>query len=178
MVEQNPTGRGPVSSNQPIRPVSGGPETGSPQSDTQRQFLQISVAIAIALFAVVAGQVFFLARDVKLLAQDLVNMGTRLERVHADFTKNQTIFNEVPVLRAQVGEIKRLLQGGEAAAGVPPEGPPGWTGVQVNDLGQLLPYLARLQGDLGEAWIYSNNDNFLTGLAQTLQSIEAGEQPQ
>lgn len=149
-------------------------------------FVQIVGAVAIALLAVVAAQGFLTARDVNIVSQ---NVGTLAGRIQAETDKSRKLFDEVVILRGQVGELKNFLQitqhqGGAGAAGDAPPGPSDWTGVYVSELAPLLPILAQYEGDMGEAWIYTDNESFIESIAQALEKMEAGgmevdvEQPQ
>ncbi len=149
-------------------------------------FFQIIAAVAIGLLAVVAAQGFLTARDVNLVAQ---NVGTLAGRLQAETDKSRKLFDEIVILRGQVGEFKNLLliasrQGGGGTSGGAPPGPPGWTGVYVSELAPLLPILARYEGDMGEAWIYTDNQAFIESIAKELEKMELDgteadvEQPQ
>ena len=149
-------------------------------------FLQIIGAVAIALLAVVAAQSFLTARDVNLVSQNVVTLAGQLQ---AETDKSRKLFDEVVILRGQVGEIKNFLQitsrqGGGGASGEKPPGPTDWTGVYVSELGPLLPILAQYEGDMGEAWIYTDNEDFIESIARELEKMEGAgpevdvEQPQ
>ncbi len=148
-------------------------------------FFQIIGAVAIGLLAVIAAQGFLTARDVNLVSQ---NVGAFAGRFQAETDKSRKLFDEVVILRGQVGELKNYLQitsrqGGRGSGETPP-GPTDWTGVYVSELAPLLPILAQYEGDMGEAWIYTDNQNFIESIARTLEALEAGgmevdvEQPQ
>ena len=147
-------------------------ERGEPPS----LFVQIVGAVAVALLAVVAAQSFFTARDVNQTSQ---NLGALAARLQAESEKSKKLFEEVVILRGQVGELKNVLQisggmsGAGAAAGAPP-GPQDWTGIYVNELAPLLPLLARYEGDMGEAWIYTDNEDFIESIARALEGLEQG----
>lgn len=138
-------------------------------------FVQIVGAIAVALLAVIAAQSFFTARDVNQVSQGL---GALAGRVLALDDKSRKLFDEVVVLRGQVGEMRNILQitsrQGGGAAGEAPPGPRDWTGVYVSELAPLLPILSRYQGDMGEAWIYTDNQAFIESIAEALENLEAG----
>ena len=163
----------------PAAPARDGPEPPS-------LFVQILGAVAIALLAVVAAQGFLTAKEVNLTSQ---NVGTLAARLQAESEKSKKLFDEVVILRGQVGELKNVLQisggmsGAGAAAGAPP-GPRDWTGVYVSELAPLLPLLAQYEGDMGEAWIYTDNEDFIESIARALEALEqggtegGGEQPQ
>ena len=149
-------------------------------------FVQIVGAVAIGLLAVVAAQGFLTARDVSVVSQ---NVGALAGRLQAESDKSRKLFDEVVILRGQVGELKNFLQvsgvqGGGGGSGERPPGPTDWTGVYVSELAPLLPVLAQYQGDMGEAWIYTDNEAFIESIAQALEKMEAGgvdvdvEQPQ
>ena len=160
--------------------VSRGP--GEPPS----MFVQIVGAVAIGLLAVVAAQGFLTARDVSVVSQ---NVGALAGRLQAESDKSRKLFDEVVILRGQLGELKNYLQvsGRRGAGGRSDDRPPGptdWTGVYVSELAPLLPVLAQYQGDMGEAWIYTDNEAFIESIARALEKMEAGgtevevEQPQ
>lgn len=149
-------------------------------------FFQIIGAVAIGLLAVIAAQGFLTARDVTLVSQ---NVGALAGRLQAESDKSRKLFDEVVILRGQVGELKNFVQitsrqGGGRGSGETPPGPADWTGVYVSELAPLLPILAQYEGDMGEAWIYTDNQNFIESIARTLEALEAGgmevdvEQPQ
>jgi hypothetical protein len=149
-------------------------------------FLQILGAVAIGLLAVVTAQSFLTARDVNLVSQDV---GALAGRLQAETNKSRKLFDEIVILRGQVGELKNFLQvtsrqGGGGASGETPPGPADWTGVYVNELAPLLPILAQYEGDMGEAWIYTDNESFIESIAKALEALEPGgtdvdlEQPQ
>ncbi len=150
-------------------PAKGG---GEPPS----MFVQIVGAVAIGLLAVVAAQGFLTARDVSLVSQ---NVGALAGRVQAESEKSRKLFDEVVILRGQVGELKNSLQvsglgGARGGSDDRPPGPADWTGVYVSELAPLLPVLAQYQGDMGEAWIYTDNEAFIESIAQALEKMEAG----
>jgi hypothetical protein len=139
-------------------------------------FVQIACAVVIALLAVVAAQSFFTDRDVSLMSQNVINLAQRLQ---AESERSQKLFDEVVILRGQVGEFKNVLQvtrrqGSDGATGDGPPGPRDWTGVYVSELAPLLPILAQYEGDMGEAWIYTDNEAFLENIARALERLEAG----
>lgn len=149
-------------------------------------FVQIVAAVAIGLLAVVAAQGFLTARDVSVASQ---NVGALAGRLQAESEKSRKLFDEVVILRGQLGELKNFLQvsgglGGRAGSNERPPGPTDWTGVYVSELAPLLPVLAQYQGDMGEAWIYTDNEAFIESIARALEQMEAGgtevqvEQPQ
>jgi len=153
------------------------------QSEGPSLYLQIIGAVGIALLAVVAAQGFLTAKDVNQTAQ---NIGALASRLQAESDRSKKLFEEIVILRGQVGEFKNVLQitrGQGGAPGVPP-GPADWTGVHVNELAPLLPLLAQYEGDMGEAWIYTDNEDFIESIAKALESLEQdgteadGEQPQ
>lgn len=139
-------------------------------------FVQIIGAAAIALLAVVATQGFLTAKDVSLTGQNVATLAARLQ---AESEKSKKLFEEVVILRGQVGELKNFLQiargqgGAATSAGVPP-GPTDWTGVYVNELAPLLPVLAQYDGDMGEAWIYTDNEDFIESIARALEELQQG----
>jgi hypothetical protein len=155
----------------PADPSAGTGEAGPPSL-----FVQIAAAVVIALLAVVAAQSFFTARDLGVVSQNVVNLAARLQ---AETERSKKLYDEVVVLRGQVGEFKNILQitgrrGADGAAGDAPPGPRDWTGVYVSELAPLLPVLAQYEGDMGEAWIYSDNENFLNSIAKALEALQAG----
>lgn len=146
------------------------------EADPPSLFLQIASAAAIALLAVVAAQSFFTARDVSLASQNVVALAARLQ---AETERTQKLYDEVVILRGQVGELKNLLQitsrqGSGGAAGETPPGPRDWTGVYISELAPLLPVLAQYEGDMGEAWIYTDNEAFLENIARALETLKEG----
>jgi hypothetical protein len=146
------------------------------EAEAPSLFVQIACAVVIALLAVVAAQSFFTARDVSLMSQNVVTLAQRLQ---AESERSQKLFDEVVILRGQVGEFKNVLQvtrrqGGDGATGDGPPGPRDWTGVYVSELAPLLPILAQYEGDMGEAWIYTDNEAFLENIARALERLEAG----
>lgn len=174
-------------SNSDARQHAADPATGRAMGEAgpPSLFLQIASAVVIALLAVVAAQSFFTARDVNVTSQNVVNLAKRLQ---AESERSQKLYDEVVVLRGQVGEFKNILQitsrqGGGAAANTPP-GPRDWTGVYVSELAPLLPVLAQYKGNMGEAWIYTDNEAFLEKIAQALDTLKKSgldvnvEQPQ
>lgn len=146
-------------------------------------FVQIMAAVAIALLAVVAAQSFLTARDVNQTTQ---NIGLLAARLQAESESSRKLFDEVVILRGQVGELKNVLQiaRGQGGAGAPPPGPADWTGIYVSELAPLLPVLSQYEGDMGEAWIYTDNESFIESIAQALETLQQGgrevvvEQPQ
>lgn len=142
-------------------------------------FVQIVAAVAIGLLAVVAAQGFLTARDVSVASQ---NVGALAGRLQAESEKSRKLFDEVVILRGQLGELKNFLQvsggvgglSGGAGSTERPPGPTDWTGVYVSELAPLLPVLAQYQGDMGEAWIYTDNEAFIESIAQALESMGAG----
>ena len=164
------------------REAAGDPRSAEPPS----MFLQIVGAVAIGLLAVVTAQSFLTARDVNLVSQ---NVSTRAGRLQAETDRSRKLFDEVVILRGQVGELKNFLQitarqGGGGASGETPPGPADWTGIYVSELAPLLPILAQYEGDMGEAWIYTDNESFIESVARALEALETGgmdadiEQPQ
>lgn len=162
-------------------PASGPASVPEARPEAPSLFAQIAAAVAIALLAVVAAQSFFTARDLGVVSQNVVNLAQRLQ---AESERSQRLYDEVVVLRGQVGEFKNILQigrrqgtagtaGAAGAAGETPPGPRDWTGVYISELAPLLPVLARYQGDMGEAWIYTDNEAFLENIAQALEALEA-----
>ena len=144
--------------------------------DSPSMFVQIVGAVAIGLLAVVAAQGFLTARDVSVVSQ---NVGTLAARLQAESDRSRKLFDEMVILRGQVGELKNFLQvsgrgGGGVGTGERPPGPADWTGVYVSELAPLLPVLAQYQGDMGEAWIYTDNEAFIESIAQALEKMEAG----
>jgi len=140
-------------------------------------FFQIVAAVAIGLLAVVAAQGFLTARDVNVVSQ---NVGTLAGRLQSETDKSRKLFDEIVILRGQVGELKNFLQvtsrqGSGGATGEAPPGPSDWTGVYVNELAPLLPILAQYEGDMGEAWIYTDNQSFIESIAEALEKLEADE---
>jgi hypothetical protein len=138
-------------------------------------FLQIVGAVAIGLLAVVAAQSFLTARDVNVVSQ---NVGTLAGRLQAETDKSRKLFDEVVILRGQVGELRNFLQvtsrqSSGRASGETPPGPADWTGVYVSELAPLLPILAQYEGDMGEAWIYTDNQSFIESIARALEKLEA-----
>ncbi len=168
-------------------PVSMRPSKGAGEAPSM--FVQIVGAVAIGLLAVVAAQGFLTARDVSVVSQ---NVGTLAGRLQAESEKSRKLFDEVVILRGQLGELKNFLLvsggrgggGGQSASGDKPPGPADWTGVYVSELAPLLPVLAQYQGDMGEAWIYTDNEAFIESIARALEQMGAGgvevdvEQPQ
>jgi len=139
-------------------------------------FVQIVGAVAIALLAVVAAQGFLTAKEVNQTSQ---NVGALAARLLAESEKSKKLFEEVVILRGQVGELKNVLQisggrGGTGAAAVQPPAPRDWTGVHVNELAPLLPVLAQYEGDMGEAWIYTDNEDFIESIARALEELQEG----
>ena len=124
--------------------------------ETPSLFAQIAAAVAIALLAVVAAQSFFTARDLGVVSQNVVNLAQRLQ---TESERSQKLYDEVVVLRGQVGEFKNILQisrrqgasGAAGAAGETPPGPRDWTGVYISELAPLLPVLSRFHGDTADA---------------------------
>jgi len=155
-------------------------------AEAPSMFVQIVGAVAIGLLAVVAAQGFLTARDVNLVS---LNVGTLAGRLQSETEKSRKLFDEIVILRGQVGELKNFLQvtsrqdSGRATGEAPP-GPSDWTGVYVNELAPLLPILAQYEGDMGEAWIYTDNQSFIESIAKALENLEAEgtevktEQPQ
>ena len=140
-------------------------------------FLQIVGAVAIGLLAVIAAQSFLTARDVNLVSQ---NLGALAGRLQAESDKSRKLFDEVVILRGQVGELKNFVQiasrqGGGGASGEAPPGPADWTGIYVSELAPLLPILEQYEGDMGEAWIYTDNESFIESIARALEALEALE---
>lgn len=161
-------GRGREAADPPV-PSSG--EAGAPSL-----FVQIAAAVIIALLAVVAAQSFFTARDVSVASQNVVALAARLQ---AESERSQKLYDEIVILRGQVGEFKNILQvtrrqAAEGAAVDTPPGPRDWTGVYVSELAPLLPVLSQYEGDMGEAWIYTDNETFLDNIARALEALEAG----
>jgi len=120
------------------------------ESDPPSLFLQIASAAAIALLAVVAAQSFFTARDVSLASQNVVALAARLQ---AETERTQKLYDEVVILRGQVGELKNLLQitsrqGSGGAAGETPPGPRDWTGVYISSANwrRSCPSLPSMKG--------------------------------
>lgn len=152
------------------------PGTGNGEAGPPSLFVQIAAAVVIALLAVVAAQSFFTARDVNVVSQNVVNLAARLQ---AETERSQKLYDEVVVLRGQVGDFKNILQitrrrGADGEAGDMPPGPRDWTGVYISELSPLLPVLAQYEGEMGEAWIYSDNENFLNSIAKALEALQAG----
>jgi hypothetical protein len=139
-------------------------------------FVHIAGAVVIALLAVVAAQSFFTARDVSVTSQNVVALAARLQ---AETERSQKLYDEVVILRGQVGEFKNILQvtqhqSAEGGAGDRPPGPRDWTGVYISELAPLLPVLAQYEGDMGEAWIYTDNEKFLDNIARALEALQEG----
>ena len=166
--------------------AAGEPFPAAPPSDRAEQpslFVQIIGAVAIALLAVVAAQSFLTARDVNQATQ---NIGALAARLQAESERSKKLFDEVVILRGQVGGLKNVLQiaRGQGGAGAPPPGPADWTGIYVSELAPLLPVLAQYEGDMGEAWIYTDNESFIESIARALETLQQGgrevevEQPQ
>lgn len=145
------------------------------EADPPSLFLQVASAAAIALLAVVAAQSFFTAKDLSQTSQNVVALAARLQ---TETERSQKLFDEVVILRGQVGELKNLLQisgsRGGGAAGETPPGPRDWTGIYVSELAPLLPVLAQYEGDMGEAWIYTDNEAFLDNVARALETLKQG----
>ncbi len=172
---------------QPAHGGSGRAAAGDPTpAEPPSMFLQIVGAVAIGLLAVVTAQSFLTARDVNLVSQ---NVSTLAGRLQAETNKSRKLFDEIVILRGQVGELKNFLQiasrqGGGGASGDTPPGPADWTGIYVSELAPLLPILAQYEGDMGEAWIYTDNESFIESIARALEALETGgmdadiEQPQ
>ena len=78
-------------------------------------FVQIVGAVAIGLLAVVAAQGFLTARDVSVVSQ---NVGALAGRLQAESEKSRKLFDEVVILRGQVGEVRedRVLEPAHAIA--------------------------------------------------------------
>ena len=155
------------------REAAGDPAPAEPPS----MFLQIVGAVAIGLLAVIAAQSFLTARDVNLVSQ---NLGALAGRLQAESDKSRKLFDEVVILRGQVGELKNFVQiasrqGGRGASGETPPGPADWTGIYVSELAPLLPILEQYEGDMGEAWIYTDNESFIESIARALEALEALE---
>lgn len=158
-----------------VRSEAGAPLPIEPPSDRAEPpslFVQIIGAVAIALLAVVAAQSFLTARDVNQTAQ---NIGALAARLQAESDRSKKLFDEVVILRGQVGELKNVLQiaRGQGGAGAP-QGPADWTGVYVSELAPLLPVLSQYEGDMGEAWIYTDNESFIESIAQALETLQQG----
>ena len=165
--DNGPTGGPPAGSRTP--------SAGTGEAGASSLFLQLACAVMIALLAVVAAQSFFTARDLGVVSQNVVTLAARLQ---AEAERSKKLFDEVVILRGQVGEFKNILQitrrqGAEGVGGAPP-GPQDWTGIYVSELAPLLPALSQFEGDMGEAWIYSDNENFLNSVAKALEALQAG----
>jgi len=155
----------------PQTPAAGTGEAGAPSL-----FLQLACAAMIALLAVVAAQSFFTARDVSVVSQNVVTLAARLQ---AETERSQKLYDEIVILRGQVGDFKNILQitrrqGADGTGGDAPPGPRDWTGIYVSELAPLLPVLSQYEGEMGEAWIYSDNENFLNSVAKALEALQAG----
>ena len=139
-------------------------------------FVQVVAAVALGLLAVVAAQSFFISNDMNRSAQSLSALTAR---VLADSDRSAKMAEEIAVLRGQVGELRNVLQiaRGQSGAGAAADAPPGprdWTGVHVNELAPLLPVLAQYEGEMGEAWIYTDNEDFIESIARALEGLEQG----
>ena len=101
--------------------------------------------------------------DAKLdaLASKLTGIDEAVESLAAQDLAGQVLAD----LRAEP-EL-RLGDGGPA-----PPAPGNWTGVFISDLDPLLPYLAEVDAETGQVWIYSDNDAFLARIGEALQSLE------
>ena len=138
------------------------------QMESLRRFVFGCAVVATALLAYLIVQSLFTSRDVAVLARDNGMINAKLDaKLDALASKLTGIDEAVEDLAAQ-----GLAAQGLAGPPADPPAPGNWTGVFVSDLDPLLPYLAQVEAETGQVWIYSDNEAFLARIGEALQSLE------
>jgi len=147
------------------------------QLESLRQVMLTAATIATAALAFLVIQALITSKDVAIVGRDLGLVGSELDGLKSDVASILDTIGDLTVIRDEIGEVNALLKTSpgpparDGSSSVPPA-PRDWTGIYVSELSPLLPYLAQQEAEMGEVWIYSDNEAFVRRFNEALRALK------